>query len=59
MILERKMKMFDAMKLKKVSEDDIEFLYDMLKERDSIENYLHKEMPPHPIMGTSNLDEIS
>jgi len=47
MILERKTKMFDAMKLKKVSEDDIEFLYDMLKERDSIENYLHKEMPTY------------
>ena len=37
------MKIFDAMKLKKVSEDDIEFLYDMLKERDPAENILHKK----------------
>ena len=41
------MKIFDTMKLKKVSEDDVDFLYDMLKERDSIENYLHKEMPTY------------
>ena len=39
------MKIFDTMKLKKVSEEDIDFLYDMLKERDPIENILHKEMP--------------
>ncbi len=39
------MKIFDGMKLKKVSEEDIDFLYDMLKERDPIENILHKEMP--------------
>ena len=41
------MKIFDAMKLKKVSEDDIEFLYDMLKERDPAENILHKKMPTY------------
>ena len=41
------MKIFNAMKLKKVSEEDIDFLYDMLKERDPIENILHKEMPKY------------
>ena len=38
------MKIFDTMKLKKVSEDDVDFLYEMLKERDPVENYLHKEI---------------
>ena len=41
------MKIFDTMKLKKVSEDDVDFLYEMLKERDPVENYLHKEMPTY------------
>ena len=41
------MKIFDTMKLKKVSEEDVDFLYDMLKERDPIENILHKEIPKY------------
>ena len=41
------MKIFDEIKLKKVSEEDIDFLYDMLKERDPIENILHKKMPSY------------
>ena len=41
------MKIFNAMKLKKVSEEDIDFLYDMLKERDPIENILHKKIPTY------------
>ena len=47
MILERKMKIYDKMELKKVSENDVDFLYQMLKERDSVENYLHKELPTY------------
>ena len=35
------------MELKKVSENDVDFLYQMLKERDSVENYLHKELPTY------------
>ena len=41
------MKIFNAMKLKKVSEEDIDFLYDMLKEREPIENILHKKIPTY------------
>ena len=43
MILVGTMKIFDEIKLKKVSEEDIDFLYGMLKERDPIENILHKK----------------
>ena len=41
------MKIYDKMELKKVSENDVDFLYQMLKERDSVENYLHKELPTY------------
>ena len=47
MILVGTMKIFDEIKLKKVSEEDIDFLYGMLKERDPIENILHKKMPTY------------
>ena len=38
------MSIFDAIELKKVSKDDVDFLYQMLKERDETVNVTHHKM---------------
>jgi RimJ/RimL family protein N-acetyltransferase len=41
------MKIFDTMKLEKVSNEDVDFLYKMLGERDESVNITHKKMPSY------------
>ena len=44
------MSIFDAIELKKVSKDDVDFLYQMLKERDETVNVTHHKMPTYEMM---------
>ena len=41
------MKIFDTMKLEKVSNEDVDFLYKMLGERDESVNITHKKKPSY------------
>ena len=41
------MPIFDAIELKKVSKNDVDFLYQMLKERDETVNVTHHKMPTY------------